>query len=353
MHNQKYNGTKRIGALAFLSLFFVACGAPLARPEQTPSEVGTVVERGSLSGRNNGVPAESVPAEVTPKPMDMATPASGNSGASPVPVFTPNAPGAVQTPVSSVGNVVVNPVPVSTPAFTISSGTPGASREQVEAQYAACLRNVPAGSCMSTVMCMRTRAMQLGQTPPELTTCGLASPLVVNFASAPLQFSAQKDGTWFDILADGKARRISKIEGGEGFLLARDSNRDGLITSGEELFGNASLLASGRKAENGFEALRRWDVNRDGVVDRLDPAYASLVLWNDANGDGKSSASELSSPAQRGILAFHLGYATGKSEDAHGNVFGQIGFVELAGGGAAPMIDVWFSYERPRLSARR
>lgn len=72
--------------------------------------------------------------------------------------------------------------------------------------------------------------------------------------------------------------------------LALDRDGDGAITTGAELFGDAT---EGVKARNGFEALASLDANHDGVIDRRDPAFATLVLWSDRDGDRRSSPSEL------------------------------------------------------------
>jgi hypothetical protein len=70
--------------------------------------------------------------------------------------------------------------------------------------------------------------------------------------------------------------------------IAVDRDGDGAITSGAELFGDST-----GDARDGFEALAALDDNRDGVIDRHDPAFARLLLWSDTNGDRKSTPAEL------------------------------------------------------------
>lgn len=64
----------------------------------------------------------------------------------------------------------------------------------------------------------------------------------------------------FDIDADGKPNRISwsAIGTGDAFLVL-DRNTNGKIDNGCELFGNATPLASGAPAPNGYEALVELD----------------------------------------------------------------------------------------------
>lgn len=74
--------------------------------------------------------------------------------------------------------------------------------------------------------------------------------------------------------------------------IARDLDGDGQITTGAELFGSSTAIAGGT-ARNGFEALAALDANRDGTIDASDPAFATLLLWSDRNGDRRSTPDEL------------------------------------------------------------
>ena len=66
--------------------------------------------------------------------------------------------------------------------------------------------------------------------------------------------------------------------------LVRDLDGDGQVSSGRELFGSFTLLGD-RRALNGFEALAALDADGDGLVTPRDPAYGSLQLWFDRDGD--------------------------------------------------------------------
>jgi hypothetical protein len=87
--------------------------------------------------------------------------------------------------------------------------------------------------------------------------------------------------------------------------LALDRDGDGAITNGAELFGSSTPLPDGRLAADGFAALAVLDANHDGRIDRDDPAFASLVLWADRDGDRHSSPDELR-PASEVIDAISL-----------------------------------------------
>ena len=72
-----------------------------------------------------------------------------------------------------------------------------------------------------------------------------------------------------------------------GYFLAYDKDGSGKITSKDQLFGDNG------KEKNGFEVLKKFDTNHDGVIDRRDKEFDKLVLWQDKNGDGISQPEEL------------------------------------------------------------
>ncbi|OLA80572.1 MAG: hypothetical protein BHW58_07145 [Azospirillum sp. 51_20] len=49
------------------------------------------------------------------------------------------------------------------------------------------------------------------------------------------------------------------------------------------MFGNNSVLSSGEKAVNGFEALKDLDDNNDDIFDRNDKAWNEVKIWQDKN----------------------------------------------------------------------
>jgi hypothetical protein len=74
-----------------------------------------------------------------------------------------------------------------------------------------------------------------------------------------------------------------------GWFVALDKDGSGLIDKKNELFGEDEKEAM----SNGFEALKKLDSDRNGMIDSRDQEYKNLVLWKDKNGDGISQAEEL------------------------------------------------------------
>jgi len=173
------------------------------------------------------------------------------------------------------------------------------------------------------------------------------SPIVVNFTKGNYQLTGTESPVLFDIAAIGRPIRIGwTAAGADEAFLCLDRNYDGRITSGAELFGNATPLKSGRPAGNGFLALAQYDDNHDSVIDANDAVWPQLLLWRDRNHDGVSQEDELLPVAGSGIVAISLDYHWTGRRDASGNLFKYESKVWMvnAGGEAMPhpVYDIFF-----------
>lgn len=101
--------------------------------------------------------------------------------------------------------------------------------------------------------------------------------------------------------------------------LALDRNGNGRIDDGGELFGSATLLASGEAASNGFAALAELDSNADGKLDASDEQWGRLLVWSDVDSDRVSAPYELKTAAARDVVAIELAYAIDRRCDGRGN----------------------------------
>ena len=65
----------------------------------------------------------------------------------------------------------------------------------------------------------------------------------------------------------------------------------GKIDNGNELFGNHTISNTAygytdKKATNGYEALKAYDLNGDNVIDEKDEIFNKLKIWKDKNSNG-------------------------------------------------------------------
>ncbi|WP_415896380.1 calcium-binding protein [Neptuniibacter sp. QD57_21] len=168
------------------------------------------------------------------------------------------------------------------------------------------------------------------------------SPIAIDLdRDGVIETLSHKQGIHFDVDANGFAERTGWIDSDDA-LLVRDLNNDGLITSGSELFGNNTVIESGTKAANGYEALKELDLNDDGVVDLDEAAAAGLKLWRDLNSDGKSQEWEMTTLDNAGIQSLNTNYSDILIDDGKGNTLEQISTATAADGSSVDTADVWF-----------
>ena len=142
------------------------------------------------------------------------------------------------------------------------------------------------------------------------------TPLVLAFAGEAVHFNTAVTAG-FDLT--GTMSVITDWPTSTTPWLALDRNGNGKVDDGSELFGSATLLASGEAAHNGFVALADLDSNLDGRVDATDDMWGRLLVWSDVDGDRRSSANELKTVALRDLVAIELDYTVDRRCDPRGN----------------------------------
>ncbi|MHA7065521.1 hypothetical protein [Azospirillum argentinense] len=131
----------------------------------------------------------------------------------------------------------------------------------------------------------------------KLTTVA-SDPIVLDMAGDGLALRTLTDGVLFDVSGDGVADRTGWVGKGNA-LLVRDDNHNGQIDDGRELVSEHF----GKGFNSSLEALASLDSNHDGRIDAADQSFATLQVWQDANGDGVSQPGELRTLADAGILS--------------------------------------------------
>jgi hypothetical protein len=167
------------------------------------------------------------------------------------------------------------------------------------------------------------------------------TPIVLDLNGNGITTLAMADGVQFDLLASGQPVQTGWVAPSDG-LLVRDLNVDGTINNGTELFGNATVLADGSKASDGYQALAELDSNHDGVISNADAVFSQLGVWIDADTDGVSDAGELRSLTDLGITEIAVTAEVTTTQD-NGNTIGLTSSYQTVDGVKHLAGDVWFA----------
>src|SRR5258706_3234623 len=176
---------------------------------------------------------------------------------------------------------------------------------------------------------------------------GITSPIFINLDNVPYQLTGAESPVLFDIAGTGTRIPIGwTAPGTNQAFLWMDRDHDGVVSGGAELFGTATELRNGHRAANGFEALREFAMNGDGVIDANDAVWPQLLLWTDRNHNGISQPTEMTRLADSPVRSISLTYHWTGRRDAHGNTFRYEGLTSLSTGGKGsreePVYDIFF-----------
>jgi hypothetical protein len=166
--------------------------------------------------------------------------------------------------------------------------------------------------------------------------CPGSSPIVIDTLNTGFVFTDPLKGNYisFDLHGDGKYEHLSWPQHGSGNAwLVLDSNRDGIIKTGQQLFGNFTPHSGdGGATPNGFSALAWYDLpsqggNLDAIIDKTDAIWKHLKLWIDdhcyltPNDPCQSLPTELYDLDAKGIHSLSLVAGVSNKTDTVGNKF--------------------------------
>ncbi len=160
-----------------------------------------------------------------------------------------------------------------------------------------------------------------------------SDPLVIDMEGDGFTTTGIEQGAKFDINADGVLDQVSVTKGDDAFL-AIDSNNNGLIDDGSELFGDQSGHA------NGFVNLASYDDNNDGKIDGNDQIFNSLLMMRLV--DNEQFITALS---DTDIKSIDLAYQNTSGSTASGDTIVQISDYQNSKGQSGVIADLLLQYK--------
>lgn len=167
-------------------------------------------------------------------------------------------------------------------------------------------------------------------------------PLIIDLGTPGIELCTLADGVNFDLDNNGYAERTAWIGAEDGFL-AMDRNKNGVIDSGGELFGDQVAIGDGKTSSSGFEALAMLDDNNDKVIDQNDSRFNELLVWIDSNHNGRSDAGEVKRLSEHNIISISL-ENTKESvvDDESGTMMAELSKVMFSDSTVTDIGEFWF-----------
>ncbi|CAM3370909.1 Hemolysin-type calcium-binding repeat-containing protein [Asticcacaulis taihuensis] len=132
-------------------------------------------------------------------------------------------------------------------------------------------------------------------------------PIVLDLGGDGLNLTAVEDSDIIVKTAQGGLSRLGWASAADAFL-AVDRDGDGAINKLSEI----SFAQDKEGATSDLEGLKTWDTNGDGILNASDENFDKILVWQDLNQNGRSTARELRTLTEAGIIGIDLnGTATG------------------------------------------
>jgi Ca2+-binding RTX toxin-like protein len=166
-------------------------------------------------------------------------------------------------------------------------------------------------------------------------------PLVLDLDGDGVELTPYDGSTvLFDMDGDGVRDKTGWVGSDDG-LLALDRNGNGTIDD----IGEISFVGDAEGALSDLEGLRAFDTDGDNFLDADDARFGEFRIWQDANHDGVSQASELKSLSELGVTHIGLTLTRGEQDpDVSDNVIYGTADFTWADGTQSTIGDVFFAY---------
>lgn len=168
------------------------------------------------------------------------------------------------------------------------------------------------------------------------------TPLIIDLNGDGVKTITDNMGVTFDFNNDGELIRTGWVHPEDG-LLVMDRDKNGIISNGNELFGEHSpVLSFNINDKNGFSSLSSLDSNCDGLINQDDISWSELLVWKDNSMDGISQSDELFSLETIGISSIGIDAQRSFFYDENGNFHKLTANVDWVNGNKTDITDVLF-----------
>ena len=171
---------------------------------------------------------------------------------------------------------------------------------------------------------------------------GITSPIVLDLNGDGVSLVNNRDtNVSFDWDGDGLRNQTGWVGRDDGFLMF-DRDGNGTVSNGGEL----SFTGDKPGAKSDLDGLRAFDSNGDGHFSSADETFGSFRIWRDANGNGTSETSEISSLGEAGVASIALtGQAVNQTWAWGDNITINNGSYIRTDGSTASFEDVALNYD--------
>lgn len=286
------NGVQHKIRLSYPASIVTPTGVVIGSDGNKAANAARALLRQQMSGKS-GIPAFELTAEALEAPAGSRGAVYGNVAQIEIPasgVFEVDASGKIKRTgkLPSVSNI------------RFSQQMPAQSNQHPLLSNFIGFKNTLSGSVDAIALASDGSSMDINLSfPGAIGFCGgYKSPLMLFFNEDRPLFT----GTSEFPIHPGKKTYWPEASS-PGYFLVLDRNKDGRIDQREELFGDQDKGGS-----NGFVELAKFDRNKDKIIDKKDPVYNRLRLWNDADGDGKATPRELKTLREMRVESISLDY---------------------------------------------
>ena len=119
-----------------------------------------------------------------------------------------------------------------------------------------------------------------------------------------------------------------------------------MVNDGTEMFGEATVMSDGKRAENGVEALKDLDSDNNNIINQYDELWGELRIWHDENSNGKTEEGELSLLSDWDIQSISLDFAEINLKDEADNKILFESEVVLENGERRKVADIDFQNDK-------